>query len=96
MVYKHEQKVTGWCTKYALTKGLFKVEGRVVHHASYGSTYHFKAEDSKNIGLFLTIGVDWFGTEIDARLDVMAKARRAIKSLDKKRAKLIELAEGKF
>lgn len=77
--------LTVWSTKYALTKGVERLDGCDVFEVS-GHIYARRGLD-----IFRRIGIDCFLTEAEAKAKCAAVARAKIKAIDKKRGKLLEI-----
>lgn len=76
----------GWCTKYALTRGIIKVRGERVEHYGrvYLSTGHYGT---------LVVGAEVFWEFDSANENAKTRAARQIALLEKKIAKMRELAK---
>lgn len=83
-VLEKETTISGWCTKYALTQGIFKLEECIAVNSSHNAEIKYARK-----GLFfLEIGRNFFVDRDLAVKNAQERATRAILALDKKRAKL--------
>lgn len=74
-----------WITKYALTKGIFTAE------ADVSSEYPNMATLHKSAAMDHYHGNDWHRDEASAKARAEVMRNTAVKALDKKRAKLLQL-----
>ena len=75
--------ISGYCTKYALTKGIFEIRNVEVSQGKYVR---------RGFGHYV-IGKEFFERVEDAEADAIKRAKAKIASLDKQREKLEELAK---
>lgn len=78
------EKITAWVTKYALTLGIKKVDGRINHTISSGMLCYSDRETAH--------GNDWHRTEAEAVARAEQMRLKKIESLEKQVAKLKKLS----
>ena len=76
---------TFWVTKFALTKGLEKMDCVVTEDGQYATQY------AGSYRLFAKIGVDAHRSELAARIRVIDMISAQLKSLEKRKLKLEKL-----
>ena len=79
-----DEKITAWVTKYALTLGIKKVDGRINHKISSGMLCYGDGETAH--------GNDWHRTEAEAVARAEQMRLKKIESLNKQIAKLKKLS----
>ena len=84
MMAIEDEKITAWVTKYALTLGIKKVDGRINHKISSGMLCYGDRETAH--------GNDWHRTEAEAVARAEQMRLKKIESLEKQVAKLKKLS----
>jgi len=83
MMASEDEKITAWVTKYALTLGIKKVDGRINHKISSGMLCYSDRETAH--------GNDWHRTEADAVARAEQMRLKKIASLEKQIYKMKNL-----
>lgn len=93
---REEKPITAWCSKYALTEGLFEVNGHISPHISETTLFgcHKKgATVPRYGGGFCLTKKEWHQTREEAVVRVQKMIVKKLASLEKSKKKLEKLAK---
>jgi predicted P-loop ATPase len=82
-----DEMVTIYITKYALTQGIYQARGRICHEVNDSMVQVIPEREGMAMPYYLH-GRDWWRTPEEARLDAERRRQEAIKTIEKKLARL--------